>query len=363
MHHRHDAASVPHAHASGSAPDLPTRPSVGLKFETTVDDAAAGDVLSDVLQTVRLTGSLFFLVDASSPWGSTAPTGPELAAVLLPNSQHLISYHLVSSGSCWCEIDGEPPTRLDAGDVAVIPHGHAYTLCTAPGLRDMVPVKWYEDAVARRLPFIVPEGGGGPDRARIVCGFLGCDVLPFNPLLGALPPLLHVRRAAACADRLVSLIDFAVAESAHPTPGGHCVLLRIGELIFVEVVRSHLVAVPPNQCGWLAALRDPAIGRALALLHGRPQQAWTLESLARETGISRSTLAERFAQMIGHPPMQYLARWRMQLAARKLADSTAKIAGVAADCGYESEAAFSRAFKKLVGLSPAEWRTRHAAAS
>jgi AraC-like DNA-binding protein len=319
------------------------------------------DALSDVLQSVRLTGSLFFVVDASSPWGSTAPPGGQLSAVLLPNSQQLVSYHLVSSGACWCEIPGEAPVRLETGDVAVIPHGDAYSLSTAPGLRDEVPVEWYRDAAARRLPFVVPEGGGGPEHVRLICGFLGCDVLPFNPLLGTLPRLLHVRGGADHAGRLGQLIDFAAAESAAPSPGGHCVLLRIGELIFVEVVRRHLASLSAERNGWLAALHDPAIGRALAALHRRPQQAWTLETLAQHIGLSRSVLAERFAELVGQPPMQYLAHWRMQLAARKLADGRAKVAAVALDVGYESEAAFSRAFKKMVGVSPAEWRRREAA--
>jgi AraC-like DNA-binding protein len=360
MQSRHDSASASHAPASNRNEDAVLEP--GTSGGTAAFDELGGDALSDVLQSIRLTGSLFFLVDATSPWGSTAPAGPELTAALLPNSQQLVSYHLVSSGSCWCEIDGEPPARLEAGDVAVIPHGHAYSLATAPGLRDEVPVKWYEDAVARRVPFVVPEGGGGPERVLIICGFLGWDVLPFNPLVGALPTLLHVRGTANDGvARLRQFIEFAAAESAQPSPGGHCVLLRIGELIFVEVVRRYLATLPTHERGWLAALRDPAIGRAIALLHREPQAQWSLELLAKHSGISRSSLAQRFTEMCGQPPMQYLSRWRMQLAARKLVDDQAKVATIALDVGYESEAAFSRAFKKLLGVSPAEWRKRHRA--
>lgn len=184
---------------------------------------------------------------------------------------------------------------------------------------------------------------------------------PFNPLLAALPRLLHVRREAGSpGDSLDQLLDFTVAESREKRAGGECVRLRLSELMFVEVVRRHLESLPVEQTGWLAGLRDETIGRALGLLHERPAQAWTLESLARETGLSRSALADRFSHFVGQPPMQYLTSWRLQLAARLLADSTAKVASVALEVGYESEAAFSRAFKKATGVPPAAWRHRHA---
>lgn len=336
--------------------------SVAPASSTTAARDSDTDALSEVLQSIRLTGSLFFLVDSTSPWGATAPSGAELAAVLLPRSQQLVSYHLVRSGSCWCEVAGGPPVRLEAGDVAVIPHGHVYSLGSEPGRRGDVPVSWYRDAAAGNLPAVVVQGGGGPDRSLIICGFLGCDVLPCNPLLGTLPPLLHVQRATdEMAIRLRQLIELAAVEFAQQSPGGRCVLLRIGELIFVEVVRRYLASLPTHENGWLAALRDPALGRALAMLHRNPCAAWTLDALATKAGISRSALAERFKKKIGQPPMQYLARWRIQLAARKLADSSAKVVAVARNIGYESEAAFSRAFKRTVGMSPAQWREQRSA--
>jgi AraC-like DNA-binding protein len=205
----------------------------------------------------------------------------------------------------------------------------------------------------------VVEGGGGFPYTQLVCGFLGCDAHPFNPVLAALPRLVHLRRPAA-DDGLAHLIDFALAESAQTRSGGRCVLLGLSELMFVEVVRRYLATLPAEQAGWLAGLRDPVVGRALALLHGQPAAAWTLERLARETGTSRSTLADRFAHFVGHPAMQYLARWRMQLAAALLAEGAAKVCAVALDVGYDSEAAFSRAFKRIVGMPPADWRRRRA---
>jgi AraC-like DNA-binding protein len=193
----------------------------------------------------------------------------------------------------------------------------------------------------------------------VLCGFLGCDALPFNPVLAALPRLLHVRGTAGHGDdRLGHLIEFALAEVAEPRAGRACVLLRISELMFVEVVRRYLASMPAEQTGWLAGLRDPEVGRALAWLHRQPAHGWTVEELGRRSGLSRSTLAERFTALVGQPPMQYLARWRMQIAASLLADDRSKVSSVALEVGYDSEAAFSRAFKSLVGCSPAAWRKR-----
>jgi AraC-like DNA-binding protein len=194
----------------------------------------------------------------------------------------------------------------------------------------------------------------------VICGFLACDVVPFNPVLSMLPRLLRVRAPAHGQDRLGHLVEFALEESRQQRPGSDCVRLRISELMFVEVVRRYLASLPPEQTGWLAGLRDPTVGQAITLLHRRMAESWTLAALAREVGASRSTIAERFVHFLGQPPMLYLARWRMQVAARLLSDSTAKVSAVALEVGYESEAAFSRAFKKTVGVSPAIWRDKPA---
>jgi len=217
---------------------------------------------------------------------------------------------------------------------------------------------------AGRLPSVVLEGGGGPERAKVICGFLGCDIRPFNPVLETLPRLVHLRRppTSSTHDRLEHVIEFALMESRQRRSGGRCVLLRLSEVLFVEVVRRYLDSLPTGHSGWLAGLRDPIVGRALAVLHDRPVHAWTLERLAKDVGTSRSTLADRFTQFVGQPPMRYLTQWRMQLAARLLSDSTAKVSAVALDVGYDSEAAFSRAFKKIVGMAPAAWRLGSAGA-
>ena len=319
-----------------------------------------------MLRAVRLTGALFFLVEASDPWVLELPDGAMLAPVTLPRAQHVISYHVVTRGTCWGGLRAGAPVRLEAGDVLVFPRGDAYFMSMDRDMRggpDHAEVlAFMRQMGSGQLPFTVVEGGGGRERLHLVCGFLGCDIRPFNPLLATLPSLLHVRGAGSSpADPLGQLIDFAIAESREPRAGGECVRLRLSELLFVEVVRRYLSSLPAEQTGWLAGVRDPAIGRAVALLHERPAHAWTLPRLATDVGLSRTVLADRFTHLVGHPPMQYLTRWRMQLAARLLADGVAKVSAVALEVGYESEAAFSRAFKKVAGVAPATWRRRHSA--
>src|SRR5262245_14062984 len=328
------------------------------------DEFGSVDVLSDVLRTVRLTGALFFPMEVSSPWVDEVPNATEFASIVLPGAQHVISYHIVRQGRCWASLRGDSPVRLEAGDVLVIPHGDPYMMASAPDLRSDLSIdavlEFFRHMATRSAPIVVTEGGGGPERAQVVCGFLGCDVRPFNPVLEALPRVLYIRRRTgrAAADRLSQLVELALAESRERQSGTRCVLLHLSELLFVEVVRHYLDSLTQEHTGWLAGLRDPIAARALALLHNRPAASWSLERLAREIGVSRSSLAERFSELIGQPPMRYLTRWRIQLACRLLCDDAAKVSSVALDVGYQSEAAFSRSFKALVGTSPAIWRRR-----
>jgi len=347
-----DAASVPAS--------LPARP-----LEAAPDAAAPArhgeDVLSNVLRVIRLTGALFFRVDASSPWSVDVPEANSFARIILPRAQHVVSYHIIIEGSGWISIGEEPPIEFSEGDILVIPQGDPYGMRSAPaeqsGLSQSDSLDFFRAMAAGQLPFVVAEGGSGPAVTTYVCGFLGCDAGPFNPLLEALPRLMRIPRSSdASGDLLDRLIDLAIVEVPLRRAGAECIRLLLSELMFVEVVRRYLETPAPPQIGWLAGLRDPAVGRAIALLHDDPARNWGLAELACEAGVSRSVLAARFTHLVGYPPIQYLARWRVQLAARLLADGTAKISAVGRDVGYESEAAFSRSFKRIAGVPPAEWR-------
>ena len=308
------------------------------------------DPLSDVLRAVRLTGAYFYLVEASPPWSVMTAPARELAPRILPDSQHLISYHVLTSGHCWAGLQGQSQVRMAPGDVVVFPHGDAHLMSSHEGRR----VPGDEQAQSpRRYPGTMVLGQGATETT-FICGFLGCDARPFNPLLAALPPCLHV--PAGLGRWLAEFPRQAVAESRTGGLGADTMLTRMAELMFVEVVRRYLETLAGGQSGWFAGLRDPIVGGALARMHERPSHDWTLPALAHEIGSSRTVLAERFTQIIGIPPMQYLQQWRLQLAANFLAATTMKIAAIAADVGYQSEAAFSRAFKRVMGKSPAEFR-------
>jgi AraC-like DNA-binding protein len=318
--------------------------------------APCADVLSDVLRSVHLTGAVYFDFDLTSPWVAEAPPSREIAAKVMPGAQRVIEYHLIARGACWGHAVGEEPIRLREGDLIVFPQGDPHVLSSAPGLRATPEMSMFVRPTTP-LPLVFERGGGGPDRARIVCCFLGCDERPFNPLLAALPKTIHLSGAGsdAASGWLATLLNVAVRESGDARAGRDNVLARLSELMFVEAIRRYVESLSAAQTGWLAGLRDPVAGLALAALHGEPAVPWTVEQLARRVGVSRSVLADRFTEMVGQPPMQYLALWRMQLASRLLLDGR-PVAHVAGAVGYESEAAFSRAFKKLVGQAPATWR-------
>ena len=315
------------------------------------------DALSDVLRAVRLSSAMFFHLDVRDPWVAAAPASSACASAVLPGAQHVIEYHVVLDGCCWGGLIDEPSVRLDAGDIIAFPQGAPHVLSSGPGMRAIPDLSYYHQPTADQLPHRISLGDTGPADARILCGFLGCDARPFNPLLEALPPVLHLR-GSAYRDRssLVFLINAARNETEGRRAGGEGVLARLGELLFVEAIRCHIESLDPEQTGWLAGLGDRHVGQALNLLHGNPAADWTLDELAKLVGLSRSTLAQRFTHLIGQPPMQYLTRWRMQLAAGLLVSGREPISRIAEAVGYDSEAAFNRAFRRTVGTPPAAWR-------
>ncbi len=314
------------------------------------------DALSDVLRAVRLTGAFFFDVQACAPWCAETPLGKSVVGAMFPDTgaDHLISYHLLIAGTCWATLDGEEPIRLEAGDIIVLPQGDTHVLATQPGMRKSPEMSLYRMPKEGTLPVQISVGNAGGEPAHFVCGFLACDSRPYNPLLTALPRVIVVKNHAG--GPLGAYFSAALAESKGSRMGGSDMLGRISELMFVDVVRRHLEALPSDRTNWLSGLRDQYVGRALMALHADPSRDWTLEALAGEAALSRSAFAERFVQYVGQPPMQYLTNWRMQLAAHYLRSGTESVAAVAGRVGYESEAAFSRAFKKVVGSPPSEWR-------
>jgi AraC-like DNA-binding protein len=237
----------------------------------------------------------------------------------------------------------------------VFPQGDAHVLASAQGMRGPVDLEVARRASHQRLPLRIEVGGSGRDPVQFVCGFLACDARPFNPLLTTLPRMLYMKKSAGYSAMLEQFMGCALAESTIPRAGGEVVLARLSELMFVELVREYIASRDAVGPGWLSGLRDEVVGRALSALHARPAHPWTIESIAQAVGASRSALAVRFVAYVGMPPMQYLAQWRMQLAAVRLAGPST-LASIAEEVGYGSEAAFSRAFKKIVGVAPARWR-------
>jgi AraC-like DNA-binding protein len=301
------------------------------------------DALSDVLSAVHLSGSVFFDVTAKSPWVAEAPPAAQIANEITPGAQYAIEFHVVAHGSCWISLVGDTgfePVRLAEGDIAVIPQGDPHVVSSAPGMRaepDLEAHRRPQDANA--LPFTLRTGGDGPSDTHLICGFFTCDARPFNPLLDSLPRFIRFGRNSSRGSHslLDQFIRFATEEMGNKRAGSQSVLNRLSELLFVEVIRWHMDQLSNDgNTGWLAGLRDPLVGRALALLHAQPAHAWTLEELASQAGASRSALADRFAHLVGCPPIQYLTQWRMQLAAKRLTDRSVKISVVASEIGYET---------------------------
>jgi AraC-like DNA-binding protein len=323
------------------------------------------DVLSDVLRAVRLTGAVFFDVNARAPWVAESPPTATICTKIMPNFERVISFHIMLDGWCWAQLADEsnPPIKLQSGDAVIFIGGQGHFMTTTLGQRSKPDMNMYFRPENQPLPFTFNEfGGQSEEKARFVCGYLGCDAQPFNPIIDALPPIMHVKRSTLGGTLIGELIATAIAESNHPRAGGETILSKLSELMFLQAVRDHIDSLSEDSKGWLSGLRDRHVGAALALMHARPSVDWTLDSLAKEVGLSRSTFAERFVEFMGVPAMTYLGNWRLQLAARVLERQGVSIAQAAAEVGYESEAAFNRAFKRLVGVPPGTWRKSRAGA-
>lgn len=305
----------------------------------------------------HLTGGVFLHAEFFAPWCMAARVEPEHCAPFLCPASHLIPYHYVVEGELLVRVNDEDAETflIGPGDVVLFPHNDLHLLGSDIGLP---PVKGSDIIQPPKNDglFSIHHGGNGA-RTRVVCGFLGCDSADGNPVISTLPSVIKLNaEEGGAAEWIRSTFQYAAAEVAAGRPGSETVLAKLSELLFVEAVRRYADTLQEGQTGWLAGLRDRYVARALALLHRDITRSWTVDDLGREVGLSRSALAERFTRLIGMAPMHYLANWRMQVAAQELRNTGASLAIIANKVGYESEAAFSRAFKKTFGTAPATWR-------
>jgi AraC family transcriptional regulator, alkane utilization regulator len=312
------------------------------------------EVLSDVLREVKLAGAVFLDAEFRAPWCVVARG--KFARLLMPSAEHFVHYHYILEGRCEARVEGqESRTALAAGDVVVFPHGDAHVMASDLHLepRSLAEIVKPPD---RGEVALVQYGANG-EMTRVVCGFLGCDAQLCGPILSALPRMFRVSiRSSPAGDWLQRSIRHSVAEAASLRAGSDVILARLSEVLFVEVLRCYVETLPADHTGWLAGLRDPHVSKGLKLLHSQSEHPWTVEALAHAVGCSRSVLSERFARFVGQPPIQYLTRWRLALAASRLRNGGRGLARIAEEVGYESEAAFSRAFKREYGMPPAMWR-------
>jgi len=316
------------------------------------------DALSETLRVVRLTGAIFIQGRFSAPWCYASPSAETVAPYLEPSADRVVIYHLVTEGECWCEMDDGTTTKLVAGDVVLFPQGHAHRMGSALDVPPAKPGR-LADLLSGR-PGAINYGGGGAV-TKIVCGYMACDHRIGRMLLAGLPQLVRVSvRGSNAGAWLESSLRYAISEARSPRPGGAGVLAKLSELLFIEVLRLAMHQQTEGRTGWLAGLGDRVVGPALNAMHAHPARPWTLETLAREANTSRSVLAERFQQLVGVAPMQYLAQWRMTVAAHLLCRSDAPLARIAEDVGYQTDTAFSRAFRREYGVPPAAWRRRQA---
>jgi AraC-like DNA-binding protein len=350
------------------------------------------DVLSEVLKAVTLEGAVFYNAEFSAPWGFRTPSSQVLAPHVAAAGKHVIVFHLVTDGRGAARLVDGPPLHLEAGDIVVFPHGNPHVMENGDpkrrtaALRQEILVR--RERRARRASASAPpedpahgragrrdvvrnlqrvlgrglrlaRGGGGGEVTRFVCGYMTCEPRLSRMVLSGLPPLFKVNIRDDAAGRWIeSSIRFSVDEAGGDRPGGEAVLAKLSEVLFVETLRRYVSKWGDEATGWLAGARDPEVGKALALIHSRPAHPWTLADLGRESGISRSVLAERFRHFLGQPPMAYLTAWRLQIAARLLSTTSRSVAEIAPEVGYESEPAFNRAFKRAFGTPPARFRAR-----
>ena len=319
------------------------------------------DALAEILRVIKLDSAIYLNAEFSEPWCITSPNSSALAPLFVRPGAHVIIYHLLCQGRAYFEIDDGERVELSAGDLVTLPHGHGHKMGSGPGVTALDVSTTLPGILARGLELLNVGGGGEP--CRFICGFLACDPHLSQVFLGGLPPVIRFNiREDASGQWLENSLRFSVAQAAAKEPGADAMLAKLSEVFFAETLRRYQRELPSAQTGWLAGARDPSVGKALTLFHQRHAHPWTVPEIAREVGVSRSVLSERFRHFLGEAPMTYLTRWRLQLGARALLSTPHSVAQVASDVGYESEAAFNRAFKREYGVPPARYRRDKASA-
>jgi AraC-like DNA-binding protein len=322
------------------------------------------DAFSEVLSGVRLKGAMFFSAEFSAPWRLSTPHCRLLAPVLAPGAPHIVVYHFVVEGTARARVEDSTDVELEPGDVVMFPHGDPHTLSAGPGTNPVENAALLQRITTGDLSPM--QAGGGGAVTRFVCGYLTLDPLLCGPILESLPPIVKVNvRTDRAGHWLEQSIMHLLEEAVSDRAGSDAMLAKLSEALFVDTVRRYVAGLPDQTTGWLAGARDPVVGKSLALLHRRPEHPWTIAELATTVGVSRSSMVERFTRYLSDPPMTYLTRWRLRLGAQALTSSSKGVADVAAAVGYESEAAFNRAFKRTFGVPPAQYRrqTRKLASS
>jgi AraC-like DNA-binding protein len=316
------------------------------------------DVLSEVLRAVKLDGALFYNAEFSAPWAARSIDAQTVTSYLSPNSQHVIIFHLMTEGRAYAHVEGDDrPIPLNAGDILIVPHGDAHILGNGRSVTPVDRAQVLEQVLSQGLK--VSRMGGGGEVTKFVCGYMACEPQLSRVFLGGLPPILKINiRNDVSGQWLENSIRYSVDNVDTSRPGDETILAKLSEVLFVETLRRYIALLPGEQTGWLAGIRDPEVGKALALLHRKPAYPWTIAALTNEVGISRTVLAERFRRYLSETPMAYLTRWRLQLGAQLLKSTNSSAAQIAADVGYESEPSFNRAFKREFGLPPARFRSK-----
>jgi AraC-like DNA-binding protein len=321
------------------------------------------DAFSEILSGVKLNGAVFFNAELSDPWGFASPASQTLASTLAPGAAHLVIYHLLTEGCALAQSGDGQAMALEPGDVVIFPHGDAHLIRSKAGSGQ----SQFDSVIAQKVMNrdLTPlRAGGGGETARFVCGFMACDPQLCRPILNGLPPFFKVNvRTDRSGQWLENSILHLVEEAASGRVGSDAMLAKLSETLFVDTLRRYVASLPEHQTGWLAGARDPIVGKSLGLLHRKVDYPWTIADLASQVGLSRSALVERFTRYLSEPPMTYLTRWRLQLAARALARTPKGVAEIASEVGYESESAFNRAFKREFGLPPAQYRREQRTAS